>query len=182
MKKLNIREIPLQLILIIFFVLGFVAGTFTVGLKTDSILLNPDVYSPDFFNKLKNITMDKRVIFFISLGKQLRNFLLIIFLSASVFRSFIIYAYTALQGFFIGSSLEMLMILYGISGIRIYSLLSMPQGFFYFLSYSILLIQVMKEKGRERKKKLFISFILLVIGSVMEAYCNLFALIYLTDR
>ena len=163
-------------------------------LNAKNILLDFNIYSPEFFNKLKNITVDKRAVFFIALGKQLRSFGLLLLLSTSVIGPFVFLAYTVFQGVAIGASLEILTIIYGISGIGIYSYLVLPQGIFYFLAYSILLVQGTKKKEKEEKtplfsggknekrKKIILSLFLLGIGALTEAYCNLFSLIYLVER
>ena len=159
-------------------------------LNSQVLLTDIQVFTPDFFYKLENVTIDKKALFILALGRQLRTFFLLLLLSSTAMKKPLLYSYPILQGGFIGTTMDLLLILYGLTGMGIYILLVLPHGIFYFLSYSILLVQKLKEgeeekeayiflqKKKERRQKLFMALVLLVIGSITEAYCNLFILFH----
>ena len=191
LKKLTLKKIPPVIILGILCSIGFVTGVIVVFQNPQIMLQKKGLFTPDFFYRLKNITVDSRTLLLLSFWKRFQIFFLLWFLVTSSFARWCYGFYAFGTGFFIGRSLEVLILFYGLPGIGIYSLLVLPHGIFYFLSYSILLIQGMKKKKerqgtflaererREERKKIFMAMTLLAIGCFMEAYCNLFTLFYL---
>lgn len=190
MKKLTLKRVPPTLCLGCIFLLGFIMGVVLTVQRGQSASLNEEIFSPDFFYRLKNVSIDSKALMFISLWKRFCVFFLLWFMVTSSFTPWCYGAYAWGMGFFTGRTMEILILYYGLTGIGIYSLLVLPHGFFYFLGYSILLIQGMnrkKERGgfleteerRERKKKILMAMVLLFFGCFLEGYCNLFTLIYL---
>ena len=191
MKKIDVRTIPAQIILLFLFALGFLAGVIITFLNAGRPLTQIYVNVANLFYQLENISVDKNALLFITLGKHLRNYIFLIIIINSSVRLPIFLSYTALKGFFIGASIELLLITYGIMGMGMYALLVLPQGIFYFLGYSTLLVQGMKAGKRgehnslsydkkNRMRKLAIALLLITIGSVTEAYGNLFLTVYMS--
>ena len=179
--------LPLGHIFVIVF-LGFVTGVLVVALGKDNFLLNDGILNSEFLMKMQDINVDKRSLFFLCLGERLRAFILMVLLAYSTINVFYCNLYFALQGFYIGSVMELLAIRYGGYGMFLYLGMIFPHGIFYGLGFLCLgcwCLQLEKtsETGIRRKVeklrdnsnriKVWIALGFILVGVILESYVNL---------
>lgn len=177
---------PLGYILLISF-LGFVSGVLYVSLKDGNILLDDGILNEEVVFKLQNVEMDKRAFLILCLGNRLRDFLLLLLLAYSSINIIFNTLFFGVQGFFVGSVMEVLAIRFGVQGLFIYVGLIFPHGIFYVLGYICLgcwclRMEMNQENGIRRKvekirkgiayKKIMIAFVSVIIGILLETYVN----------
>lgn len=187
MNKFKGKISPILLILIIS-ILGFITGIFTIVLWQENWLITDGILNQDFIYKIEELTIDKRALFFLCMGKRLRAFFLLFLLAFSTVNVFANILFFFLSSLYVGSVIELLTIRYGMQGILMYLSLVLPQGIFYILGYLMLgcwcLNMEKSGEGKIQKKKdkvqnfsdkgrLITAFIFVFIGIMLESYVNL---------
>lgn len=168
-------------------IVGFVAGVLTIAFWTDNCFMKEGVLNQDFIYELEKLKVDKRAVFFLCLGRRIRAFFLLFLLAFSSVNLFITISFFLLNSFYIGSIMEVFAIRYGIQGIAMYFTMVFPQGIFYCAGFLILGCWCLNQEGREGslknkkvekvrkiryKRAIYISFILILLGIIMESYIN----------
>lgn len=187
MNKFKGRISPILLLLIIS-ILGFISGVLTIALWQENWLITDGILNQEYIYKIEELTIDKRALFFLCMGKRLRAFFLLFFLAFSTVNVFANVLFFFLSSLYVGSVIELLTIHYGMQGILMYLTLVLPQGLFYVLGYLTLgcwclnmeksgdektlkkkdKVQKFKDKGR-----LITAFLFVFIGIILESYVNL---------
>lgn len=167
--------------------IGFFTGIFTISLWQENWLFQNNIMEQDFVEMIKSLSVDKRALFFLCLGKRLRAFFLLFLLSFSSINVFSVLSYFGFCGYSVGSILELLIIRYGYQGILIYFSFILPQGVFYILSALILGCwclnnennlkgqrnrKIQKLCQNKKKRLLLLSLIMIFIGAYLESNIN----------
>ena len=167
--------------------LGFVAGVLMVAFGSENFLISDGILNDEFMLKMQNIYVDKRNFFFMCLGERLRTFFLMFLLAYSSVNIFYCNLFFGLQGFFIGSVMELLAVRYGGKGIFIYLEMIFPQGILYALGFLCLGCwclhleenseigvrkKMVKIQSGASKKKPWIALALILTGVILESYVN----------
>ena len=147
--------------------------------------ISDGVLNREFMLRMQEIDVDKRALFYFCLGKRMYSFFLLVLLAYSSINIFFCTLFFGIQGFFIGSMMEILAIRYGGQGILVYANMVFPQGIFYGLGFLALgcwclLLEKKQETGRRKKidkirsvntiYKLWIALLLVLIGVIVESY------------
>lgn len=150
-------------------------------------LIGEGVLNQDFIYEIEMLKIDKRAAFFLCLGRRIRAFFLLFLLAFSSVNFIVIISFFLLNGFFVGSVVEMFAIQYGIQGIAMYFTIILPQGIFYWIGFCLLGCWCLSQEGREgslknqkieklrkirNKRAVVVSFILILLGIIMESYVN----------
>jgi len=182
---------PLSYILLISF-FGFITGVFFVAFKENNTFLKDGILNKEFIAGIQELSVDKRVLFFLCLGKRMRDFLLLLLLAYSSVNVFFISLFFGVQGFYIGSVMELLAIQYGIDGLFMYIKMVFPQGLFYSFGFVCLGcwclgMEKLQTEGIKRKvekmknigglRRVLVAFLAVLIGIIMESYVGLELLI-----
>lgn len=184
MKKI-LNTIPSVLLIVIIALSGFIIGVLTIVFGMEKQLLSQEIISQELLGQIKNLTIDKRAVFFLCLGKRLRVFLVLFLLAFSKVNVFVNFLFFFLNGFYMGSVMEVFAVRYGMQGIAAYLSLTLPQGIFYIIGFMLLgcwclnLEKItISHKNMEKIKKagdrvrFIISFLMIFIGIVFESYVN----------
>jgi hypothetical protein len=131
-------------------------------------LTGTEFLNRDFLTELNTMEIDKRALFFLCMGRRIRAFLFLWLLSYSSLNRPVTWGYFALRGGYTGCVMETLVIRYGYRGLILYLSMVLPQGFFYALGFILLGKWCTGEKSRI----LLLSFVVVIIGVVMESYVN----------
>ena len=181
------NRIPSIIWILFFSVLGFGIGTMTMALGQENWLIREGILEREFISGIENISIDKRALFFLCLGRRIRAFFLLLLLSFSSVNLFINCLFFFISGYYVGSIVELLAIRYGMQGIGMYITMIFPQGIFYALGFGMLGCwclnqeniqsniknkRVEKLKNIRHKNVLFLSFILIMTGIIIESYVN----------
>lgn len=189
MKKIGNR-IPPILFIILISILGFISGVLTIALWQENWLVNEGILNQEFIYEIKDLNIDKRALFFLCLGKRLRAFFILSLLAFSVVNVFSNTVFFLLNGFYIGSMMELFAIRYGMQGIMMYLSLTLPQGFFYIIGFITLgcwclnlekktidipITNRNAEKLQRggKKGRLIIAFLIILVGIILESFVNL---------
>lgn len=188
-KKKVIRTSP-GINLMILFMTGFFLGA-VMAIKKEAIFPEKNIFTMDYFEELRNITLDSKAVLLLALGKRFRSVILFLLLSSSAAGLWYLTFFILSFGFSMGIALELLILNFGFTGAGIYLLIILPHGIFYFFGYSILWVNEIKKKRRNReylmtqeerkeeKSKLFLALFLLILGAFLEAYLNFFSLLFM---
>lgn len=186
MNKLRTR-IPSILILSILCFLGFLAGALTVAFWQENWLIGEGILNRDFIFEVERVKIDKRAVFFLCLGRRMRAFFLLFLLAFSSVNLLVTFSFFLLSGFCVGSIMEVLAIRFGMQGIAMYFTMVFPQGLFYALGFLVLGCWCLNQEGREgkqinrkmekvriirNKKVVVVSFIMILLGIIVESYIN----------
>ena len=180
-------KIPSIVVLLTIGCIGFLAGVLTISLWQENWLLRNNIMEKDFVETIQSLSVDKRALFFLCLGKRLRAFFLLFLLSFSSVNVFCVLSYFWFCGFSIGSILELLIIRYGIQGVFLYLSFIVPQGVFYVLSTLVLGCwclngengikgqrnrKIQKICHGKKKKLLLLSLLMIFLGAYLESNIN----------
>lgn len=186
LKKIQ-NKIPSIIWIIALSVLGFVIGTLTIALRQENWLIHEGILNQEFICNIESISIDKRALFFLCLGRRIRAFFLLLLLSFSSVNIFMNCVFFLINGFYTGSILELFAIRYGMQGIGMYFTMVFPQGICYALGFGILgcwCLNQEKIQGNVQNKKigklknirsgkvLIMSFFMILIGIILESYIN----------
>lgn len=186
MKIGKIRIPPVLFLLIILF-LGILAGMLFVVLKHENWLLQEGIFNQNFMYRIENIDIDKRAYFFLCFAKRMKSFLLLFLLAFSSINFITNFIFFLVYGFSLGSMLELLVVRYGMQGMGIYLVMTLPQGIFYFCGFILLgcwCLSMEKEASYLRDKKvekirkiqnkreLTMAFFLIFSGVLLESFLN----------
>lgn len=179
---------PLVYILLITFI-GFITGVLSIALWKENFFFGDGILEQKFIFKIQDVNMDKRALFFLCLGRRLRAFFLLFLLAYSSVNVLSNTLFFSLNGFYIGSVMELLAIRYGIQGLWIYMGMIFPQGIFYAFGFACLgcwclNMEVRQEQGIRGKvkkiqnsidwKKILLSLGAILLGIILESYVNVF--------
>lgn len=186
MKKTEIK-IPSLILIAVISIVGFMFGVFTIALWQENWLVNQGILNREFIYQINNLKIDKRALFFLCFGKRLRAFFVLFLLTFSSVNRFSNLVFFGLNGFYVGSIMELFTVRYGMQGIIMYLSLVLPHGIFYVIGFVILGcwclnmekggysgVYKRKEKVKSIKKKgaLIISLIMILFGAILESYVN----------
>ena len=179
--------IPPVLLISFLCILGFVSGVLTIALWQENWLVSGGVLNQDFIYEFERLKIDKRAVFFLCLGRRVRAFFLLFLLAFSSVNFFVTISFFLLSSFYVGSIMELFAIRYGIQGIAMYFTTIFPQGVFYCFGFFVLGLWCLNQEGRagnlkkqkmekvrkiRNKKAVFVSFMLILLGIVMESCIN----------
>lgn len=165
--------------------MGFVTGVSFVAFGKNSTFWGEGILNGEFINQIRELSVDKRVLFFVCLGKRMRDFLLLILLAYSSVNVFVNTLFFGVQGFYIGCVMELLAIQYGIDGLLLYAKMVFPQGLFYVWGFVTLGcwclgMEKFQSQGIKRKveklrttgefKRVVIAFLTVLTGIILESY------------
>ena len=186
MNKVKYRIPPILLLLILCGV-GFFTGVFSMALRKGNFLVNDNVLGQEFMYQMADLRIDKRALFFLCFWKRMRAFFLLFLLAFSSVNLFTNAVFFLLNGLYIGSVMELFSMRYGLQGILMYLSFVLPQGVFYamgFLSLGCWCLRlewsqhgfadkkIGKIKTGLNKKTVFMAFLLILIGVLLESFIN----------
>ena len=184
LKKITSR-IPSVIYILFFGALGFVIGVLKIGLWQENWLVSGGILAPDFIDRIHELCVDKRALFFLCLGRRLRAFFILFLLAFSTVNVFSNMFFFWLYGVYIGSVMELFVVRYGWQGIMMYVSLVFPQGIFYTLGFVILgcwclnlektVASALNKKLEKAKKvrgvsRLTAAFLFILLGSLLESF------------
>lgn len=187
MNKIRDRISPLFFILIAIGV-GFGFGVIGIAFGNGNWLLADGILNQDFICKMEEIIVDKRALFFLCLEKRLGAFFLLFLLAFSSINVGANVFFFFLNGLYIGGTMELMAVRYGMQGILMYMLLVFPHGLFYVIGYLKLGCWCLKTEEsiyeEQRKKearvrhftnkgRLMVALIWVLTGIILESYVNL---------
>ena len=167
--------------------LGFVMGTLTIAVGQENWLIKEGILNQEFISNTELLIIDKRALFFLCLGRRIRAFFLLLLLSFSSVNIFFNSFFFLISGIYTGSIMELFSIRYGMQGIGMYFTMIFPQGIFYVLGFWILGCwclnqeklqsntknkKLKKLRNIKNKRSVFIAFLLVLIGIILESYVN----------
>ena len=186
--KENANKIPAVIYILLISGVGFIIGVLTIGLKQENWLISGDILEQDFIYRIKELSIDKRALFFLCLGKRLRAFFILFLLAFSSVNRFSNVLFFILYGWYVGSIIELFAVRYGWQGIMMYLSLVLPQGILYVLGFVILgcwcwnlenmVAKTVNQKVEKVKKingisRIIIAFLFVFVGCVLESYISL---------
>lgn len=186
--KENANKIPTVSYILFISGLGFMIGVLTVGLRQENWLVSGNILEQDFICRIRELSIDKRALFFLCLGKRLRAFFILFLLAFSSVNIFSNILFFALHGWYVGSVMELFAVRYGWQGIMMYLSLVLPQGILYVLGFVLLgcwcwnlenmATTVVNRKVEKMKKikgvsRVIIALLFVFGGCVLESYLSL---------
>ncbi len=179
MKKSFCEKYGSLLIPLLFF-LGFLLGVVWMCISRDCWLTLIDRLEPDFLWKIEQIEVDKRALFFLTVGKRLGALFWFWLLSYSLFRVPLTLGFFFYHGICVGMIMELLSIRYQVRGLLFYLGMVLPHGLFYALGFGlsgVIFLKRRKDKtleGKERGKRISggIAWAAVLAGIFMESYIN----------
>lgn len=167
---------------------GFVFGVISIAFWKENWLIADGILNQDFICKMEEIIVNKRALFFLCLEKRLGAFFLLFLLAFSSVNVWTNLFFFLLNGFYIGSVMELLSVRYGMQGILMYIALVLPHGIFYVIGYLKLgcwclkIEKIVYEEQRKKEAKircfinrgrLMMAFVCVLLGVILESYVNL---------
>ncbi|MBQ9991644.1 MAG: hypothetical protein IJP31_12025 [Lachnospiraceae bacterium] len=139
-----------ELIIIGLFLGGFLLGLMIISLTRESWLTVLPWLEPDFIWKIEQISVDKRALFFLVMGKRLRAFFLLWLLSRSRLNKAANLLFFSAWGFGTGMVMELFIIRYGLKGLVFYLGMVLPQALFYLPGFYFLGVSCLKRSGEKK--------------------------------
>lgn len=168
----NLKVAPFICIITIS-VLGFITGVICIALWQENWLLKENVLNMEAIHDMQHIYMDKRALFFLCLGKRLRAFFVLVFMSFTSMNFCSVLFYYCFRGFAVGSVVELLLIQYGMQGGLLYLSCVLPQAVLYVPGYMCVGCWCLQQKANAKRQgisRLMIAFILILLGIIMESF------------
>lgn len=182
-------NIPYYFIVILFFAIGVVAGTYTVKALPDLQKIDLMEYLEGFFQIIKSQEIDNHQLFLQSFFNSIKIFIPILILGLTIIGAPFILLLLSFRGFILGFTLGFVVDELALRGVLFIILTILPHNLFYIpgligigviaLSLSVYFLknrirkQLIYNKKEQIWTYLFIMFsisILLLIGSLIEAY------------
>ena len=178
----------LYILVLVFFCIGIVLGTYTIKYMNTSDTTDLSNYFTTFINSLGDKPIDKKILFIDILKKNIFIIIIILMLSFTVIGSPIILLVDLFKGFTLGYTFSFLITTFSGKGIWIALASIIPQNIFYipfFIGISIISIEMssikLKEKflnkgtknnifSNELLIKLGFLFCLFVVGVIIETF------------
>lgn len=182
-----VSKIPAVLRIIFLSILGFVAGVLMIALWQENWFIKEGIVNQNFITEIERMNIDKRALFFLCFGRRIRAFFLLFVLAFSSVNMITVMFFFLVNGIYMGSLMELFAIRYGMQGIAMYLSVILPQGISYVFGFWMLGCWCLKQeeiKGNAKDKKLnklrniknkrmlIISFILIMVGIILESYVN----------
>lgn len=173
MKKISLPEGE-RLISAFSFLSGFLIGVLWVCIYRESWMLSMSLLNLDFLWKIEQMTVDKRALLFLTMGKRLRAFFVLWLMGLTPVRRLAAPVFFFLCGISTGTVMEMLALQYGMKGLLLYLGMILPQAFFHVPGF-YLLGKLCTESGEENKRKkvyIILALVIVTAGIFVESYVN----------
>lgn len=190
-NKLNLKfreNKMLYILVLVFFCIGIVLGTYTIKYMHESYTTDLASYFTTFINSLGDKPIDSKILFIDILKKNILIIAIILILAFTVIGSPIILLVDLFKGFTLGYTFSFLITTFSGKGIWIALASIIPQNLFYipfFIGLSVISIEISsnKFKGKFSNKtiksnifsnellmKLIFLFSLFVVGVIIETF------------
>ena len=174
---MEIRKMLYKYRYVLVLLTGVLAGSVYVNLFRNTNATSLGVYGSDYLSAYAEVTVNNVMLWRYVLQSRIRDFLLICLIGITTLKKPAFYIYMVFIGACMGMLISTAVMRYGVIGILIYICSIVPQYILYaialWLLYRLFYVQDMHEK---KWWLLVWAFILVLLGTYMEAYVNPFIL------